>query len=160
MPKGYGIAETTDGLLPWDWAVDQLQRSRNYWVCTTRADGLPHAMPVWGVWLDGALYFSTDRASAKGRNIERDPRVVVHLESGDEAVILEGTLEETADRALLARVIDAYAPKYNFRPEAESGDDGEGGSRDDSAVWYALRPRVVLGWTEKDFPNTATRWVM
>jgi hypothetical protein len=23
---------------------------------------------------------------------------------------------------------------------------------------YFVRPRVVLAWTEKDFPNNATRW--
>jgi hypothetical protein len=23
---------------------------------------------------------------------------------------------------------------------------------------YRVRPRVVLAWTEKDFPNNATRW--
>ena len=26
------------------------------------------------------------------------------------------------------------------------------------SVLYAVRPRVVLSWTEKDFPNNATRW--
>jgi hypothetical protein len=25
-------------------------------------------------------------------------------------------------------------------------------------VLYCVRPRVVLAWTEKDFPNNATRW--
>jgi len=25
-------------------------------------------------------------------------------------------------------------------------------------VIYSVRPRVVLAWTEKDFPNNATRW--
>jgi hypothetical protein len=25
-------------------------------------------------------------------------------------------------------------------------------------VLYSVRPRVVLAWTEKDFPNNATRW--
>jgi len=26
------------------------------------------------------------------------------------------------------------------------------------SVLYSVRPRVVLAWTEKDFPNNATRW--
>jgi len=25
-------------------------------------------------------------------------------------------------------------------------------------VLYRVRPRVVLAWTERDFPNNATRW--
>lgn len=27
------------------------------------------------------------------------------------------------------------------------------------SVFYSVRPRIVLAWTEKDFPNNATRWV-
>ena len=26
------------------------------------------------------------------------------------------------------------------------------------SVMYSVRPRTVLAWTEKDFPNNATRW--
>jgi len=58
------------------------------------ADGLPHAVPVWGVWVDGALYFGTDRRSRKARNLATNQGAVVHLESGDDAVILEGFAEE------------------------------------------------------------------
>jgi hypothetical protein len=28
----------------------------------------------------------------------------------------------------------------------------------DDSVVYRVRPSVVLAWTEKDFPNNATRW--
>jgi hypothetical protein len=38
MP-GYGILDANDGLLPWEWAVERLTNSRNYWIATTSADG-------------------------------------------------------------------------------------------------------------------------
>jgi nitroimidazol reductase NimA-like FMN-containing flavoprotein (pyridoxamine 5'-phosphate oxidase superfamily) len=76
--------------LPWGWAEERLASSRNYWIATARAGGSPHAMPVWGVWIDDAVVFGTSARSRKGRNLTRDPRVVVHLESGDEVVVLEG----------------------------------------------------------------------
>ncbi|HEU4760074.1 MAG TPA: pyridoxamine 5'-phosphate oxidase family protein, partial [Dehalococcoidia bacterium] len=60
MP-GYGISEDDEGLLPWAWAEERLAKSHNYWVATARPDGRPHAMPVWAVWLDDRLYFSTAR---------------------------------------------------------------------------------------------------
>jgi hypothetical protein len=49
MP-GYGIvpADSGDGLLEWAWAVERLNRSRNYWIATARPDGRPHVAPVWG----------------------------------------------------------------------------------------------------------------
>ena len=60
------------GLLSWAWAEERLARSRSYWLSTTRPDGSPHAMPVWGVWLDGAVLFDTHPLSRKAANLERD----------------------------------------------------------------------------------------
>ncbi len=150
MPKAYGLKgpRSGSGLMPWSWASAQLAKSRNYWVCTVRADGRPHAMPVWGVWLDGKLYFGTSRSSQKGRNLERDSRVVVHLESGDEALILEGVVEEVTERERYAVYADVYDAKYQFRPEPHSRDD----------VTYAVRPLTAFGWLEKDYTGSATRW--
>src|SRR4051794_21455434 len=56
---GYGISTDSAGLLDWGWAEERLTRSRNYWVCTMREDGRPHAAPVWGIWLDDAVLFSS-----------------------------------------------------------------------------------------------------
>jgi hypothetical protein len=71
---GYGISDDAEGMLPWSWAVERLTAGRNYWVATTSPDGRPHAMPVWGVWLDDGLWFGTSGRSRKGRNLARDPR--------------------------------------------------------------------------------------
>jgi hypothetical protein len=91
MP-GYGIlpADAGGGLLPWDWAVERLQRAHNYWVATTRPDGAPHLAAVWGVWFDGAVCFSTGGRSRKARNLAAEPRCVVTPESAGESVVLEG----------------------------------------------------------------------
>ena len=149
MPSGYGIAQGHDWTpMAWSTVNEQLATAHNYWICTTRPDGRPHAMPVWGIWLDGAVYFSTDRASRKARNLAANPALTVHLESGDEAVILEGKAEEANDSALLARYVDAYDAKYSFRPDPQAP----------GQVTYALRLRSVLAWLERDFTNTATRW--
>ena len=98
LDPSYGISTAEEGLLPWSWVSEQMERSRNYWVCTTRPDGRPHAMPVWGVWVDDTLWFSTGDGSVKARNLAADPRVAVHLESGDDAVMLEGTAERPLAR--------------------------------------------------------------
>jgi PPOX class probable F420-dependent enzyme len=145
---GYGISSGPEGTLPWSWAEEQLAKSRNYWVCTTRPDGRPHAIPVWGLWLGGAVVFSTDPESRKGRNLAADPRVVVHLESGDDVVVVEGVVEIVRGAGVPASFSDDYQKKYAFRPEP--GPD---------QVVYIVTPAVVLGWRETDFPKSATRWV-
>src|SRR3954447_26810544 len=118
MPPGYGVgAEPSPELLSWRWVADQLTSARNYWIATARPDGRPHVAPVWGLWLDEAFYFSTDPASRKARNLEANPALVVHLESGDDVVILEGTAERVTDPSLRGRFADAYDAKYQMRPD-------------------------------------------
>jgi PPOX class probable F420-dependent enzyme len=150
MPKGYGLLgpRSGSGLMPWPEAAGRLAEARNYWIGTVRADGRPHAMPVWGIWLNERLLFSTGRTSQKGRNLAHDPRVVVHLESGDEVVILEGVAEALTDPDWLAQFAEAYDAKYHVRPDLS----------DQQNVTYAVRPQVAFGWLEKDFPGGATRW--
>jgi len=154
MP-GYGIQEAPDGagLLPWSHVSECMAAARNYWISTTRPDGRPHAAPVWGVWLEDALYFGTGIASRKARNMAHQPWIVAHLESGDDTVILEGTVERVTERAMLEAINAVYGPKYNFYPLGEAGDQPY------DEPFLCLRPQVAFAWMEKDFPNTATRWV-
>jgi nitroimidazol reductase NimA-like FMN-containing flavoprotein (pyridoxamine 5'-phosphate oxidase superfamily) len=86
MPKGYGIppAKRAADYVTWSWAEERLEKARNYWVATTRPDGRPHLMPVWGVWVEGALYFGTDRGSRKARNLASNRAIAVHAESADD----------------------------------------------------------------------------
>jgi nitroimidazol reductase NimA-like FMN-containing flavoprotein (pyridoxamine 5'-phosphate oxidase superfamily) len=150
ISPSYGIAKDRDGMLPWSHVSSRLARSRNYWICTTRPDGRPHAMPVWGVWVNETLYFGTARDSVKARNMAANPALTVHLESGDDCVILEGTAKEMTDGdgGLFDAIADAYADKYDgYRPELATGEGT-----------FALRPRVAFAWLEKDYPRTATRW--
>ena len=81
---GYGLQSKAHDLDAFTWteAERHLEASRNYWITSVRADSRPHAMPVWGVWFDQTLFFSTDAESVKGRNLLARPDIVAHLESG------------------------------------------------------------------------------
>lgn len=72
--------------------------------------------------------------------------MVVHLESGDECVILEGEVERIEATEELA---DAFSAKYDWRPDLGA---------DDSTRWYRLRPKLAQAWLETDYPKTATRF--
>jgi nitroimidazol reductase NimA-like FMN-containing flavoprotein (pyridoxamine 5'-phosphate oxidase superfamily) len=146
MPQGYGIAAGEDGTLPWVWVEQQCAKAHNYWICTVRTDGRPHAIPVWGLWFDDAIVFSTDPASTKARNFTARPDVVVHLESGDEVVVVEGRVE-AFDRSRMVEFCDRYEEKYSHRP-----------SEAETAGVYVVRPQRVLAWQERDFPTSATRF--
>jgi hypothetical protein len=93
MSPTYGL-KARDKYLPFSHAETRLAKSHNYWICTARPDGRPHSIPVWGFWIDGALYFGTARDSRKSHNLSHNPAISIHLESGDDVVILEGTAAE------------------------------------------------------------------
>lgn len=142
--RGYGIPEHEDGMLSWEEVSNRIAQARNYWIGTTGADGQPHTVPLWGIWIDDTLYFDGAPHTRWGRNLAANPKVVVHLESGDEVVILEGTVVDVPRLApsLYARVAEASAAKY-------------GGPFEDHGC-YTLRPRVAYAWTS--FPADATRF--
>ena len=104
---------------------------------------------MWGFFVDDVLYFGTAKSSRKAKNLSHNPAVSIHLDSGDDVVIVEGKAVEVAraDREIIAKLDAASKIKYKMPlmivPES---------------VLYAVRPRIVLSWTEKDFPNNATRW--
>src|SRR5664280_2519689 len=107
MP-GYGLEAVDTAAYPWSAAEVRLAAARHYWLCSTCPNGRPHAMPVWGLWIAEGFYFSTGRDSRKGRNLAGDPRMSMHLESGDEVVILEGEVREEGDPGVLATYVEQY----------------------------------------------------
>jgi len=150
--QNYGIATEETGLLAWDWVRKRLEKAQNYWVATTRPDGRPHVAPVWGILLDDYVYFSTGARSRKGRNLQANPAVALHLESGIECVIIEGTVQAISDKALYERIAPIYSQKYKphgYEPTAADLAQNP---------MYRVAPHTVLAWLETDFPNTATRW--
>ncbi len=149
MPRSYGLAKDLDGTRAWSELTERLATSRNYWIGTTRPDGRPHAMPVWGVWFEETFYFATDRSSQKGRNLGANPELIVHLESGEDVVVLEGVAEEVTNPANFTRIAEVYEAKYQWRLEPNTP----------GQVTYALRPRVAFAWLERSFTRSASRWV-
>src|SRR5690242_20671198 len=94
MP-GYGLLphDGGTGLLPWAWAEERLVASRNFWLATTWPDGRPHVMPVWAVWRQGTLLFSSSRQSRKAHNLAHDARCVLSTDDSQNPVIVEGVAE-------------------------------------------------------------------
>ncbi len=79
---------------------------------TYDADGLPHVTAVWFLWEDGALYVNTSAQTSKGRNLLRDPRTAICIDSrelGKEAGISAcGTAE-----LLTGEAAAQIAPRVN-----------------------------------------------
>jgi PPOX class probable F420-dependent enzyme len=152
MP-GYGTlgAEEGTGLLAWSWAVDRLRRAHDYWVATTWPDGRPHVMPVWAVWHDDALWFSSSLSSRKARNLRADPRCAVGTDDAQEPVVLEGRADVLVEAGDLAAFIDAVNAKYGTDYGVDFLDPAVN-------ACFRVRPTWAFGLASSDFAGSPTRW--
>lgn len=151
MP-GYGTLPATEGqgLLSWDWAEQRLHRSRNFWLATA-ADGAPHLMPVWAVWLDGRLWFSSASGSRKARNLAAQPRCSLATEDPVEPVVVHGQAQRVTERHQLLAVLAAENTKYGT-------DYGEDMIDPAANSVFALRPEWAFALDSTDFTGTPTRF--
>ena len=70
-----------------------LAGSKTMTICSINASGVPHPMPMWfGIEPDGAIVMTTFTKSQKIRNLERDPRVSLLVEAGEEYAQLQGVV--------------------------------------------------------------------
>ncbi len=151
MPA-YGVPTDPEGMLPWSFAEDRLRDSHDYWVATILPDGRPHVMPVWGIWLDDALWFSTDPTSRKGRNLAADPRCTISTANALEPVVLEGTAS-LVDAPSVERFISASKAKY----ATEWVDDAYTFEFFDGKT-YRTVPTSVFALDAAAFTTSPTRW--
>jgi PPOX class probable F420-dependent enzyme len=89
-------------------------------ICATNGrDGFPHLMPLWFVVRGGTVWAWTYAKSQKVRNLERDPRVTLQIETGERYDQLRGlmlrceaVLHRDAETigAFLAELAARYAP--------------------------------------------------
>ena len=93
MPAEYGIPKTTTGLLPWSHVDGRLAAAKVYWIATSGPGGVPRVRPLDGLWLDGVLYVGGSPETRWARDIEDNQQVAVHLDDGQDVVILEGVAE-------------------------------------------------------------------
>jgi hypothetical protein len=144
LPSDYGVPEGDEGMLAWDQAHERLAGARNYWIATVGPDAAPQVVPVWGVWDGAVLYFDMHPETRTARNFLANPAVAVHLEDGNEAVIVRGVAGETSEPEVLRRIGALYTEKYGMAaPGADKG-------------FWVVWARVIIAWTA--FPRTATRW--
>jgi len=154
LPRGY-ISTAPKGMLTWTAARRILSTAPYLWIATTDADGRPHIVQSWGVWVDGALYFEGSDRTRWARNIARDPRVGFGMQHGDMAVYGEaaGDILRGVDRKLAARIATQYAAKcgrsFKYRPQAEQYERGP---------VFRARPEKLIAFDVKKFNTSAARF--
>ena len=141
FPKGYvdnPISEVT-----WEHVEKRMRESLNYWMCSVRPNGRPHVVPRWGAYLDGKFYYDGSPETRHARNIVENPYVTLHLESGNDVIIMDGTSQPAGKPApeFAQRLSDALSAKYKsegYTPKPNQWDEGG---------LYVFTPRQCIAWT-------------
>jgi len=143
-----------DDTISWPDVAARLAVARSYWLCTTTPAGAPHAAPVWGVVINHTLYLYSERRTVKARNLAADPRVVVHLESAEDVVIVRGTAEDLGTPAQVPEISAALSEKYTGAGDRQYLPDAD----PDFDVVYAIRPQSAMMWRLAGYQDSQRRW--
>ena len=105
--------------------VNAFLDSKPGWIALTTMskDGYPHTVPIGYFRLGDDVYIGCRAGSQKLKNIERDPKVSLMLESGGsmqdiKGVVIQGEATVTTDGAELLRLTREAAAKRGV-PEAQ-----------------------------------------
>jgi PPOX class probable F420-dependent enzyme len=102
--------------------------------------GFPHLMPLWYVVRDGDIWIWTYAKSQKVKNLERDPRCTLLVETGHEYTELKGVqIEAEADLVRETPQVLEFAKELTVR-YSEGIDSVEG---DAAAALEAQAPKRV-----------------
>jgi PPOX class probable F420-dependent enzyme len=122
-----------------------LAQPRTAMMATVRADGRPHAVPIW-FDLDGEeIVFTVGGSTVKGANLRRDPRVALCVNDDTPPyayVLIEGTVtyeEEAPD-------LRAWATRLGGRYMGADRAEEFGARNGIPGEWLArLRPTNIVG---------------
>jgi PPOX class probable F420-dependent enzyme len=133
--------------------ADFLADQRVVVVATNGRQGWPHLMPLWYVIRDGELWSWTYAKSQKVRNLERDDRVTLQVEAGEQYNELRGVMVQA--RAVLHRDVEAVADVgaeiFRRYGNAALGDEFMEMVRAQAAKRVALQfvPERVASWDHR-----------
>ncbi len=117
-------------------------------------DGVPHPMPMWFVSDDDfVVSMATFRGTQKIKNLQRDPRVSLLVESGREyaelkGVVIYGTAELSDDTDAILATLQAAAQKETTEAGAiaRAAIDAEVKRTASKRILIRVTPNRIISW--------------
>jgi nitroimidazol reductase NimA-like FMN-containing flavoprotein (pyridoxamine 5'-phosphate oxidase superfamily) len=118
-------------------------------IATASEKAEPHVAPLWYVYLDGCIYFSSDEKTRKMRNIKRNHRVSLVIDSGHglfdiKGVMINGEASVVEDRDLVQKLRTLFAEKYFGSVDNPEFDRLDFYMR--KQVFVKIEPLEIISW--------------
>jgi nitroimidazol reductase NimA-like FMN-containing flavoprotein (pyridoxamine 5'-phosphate oxidase superfamily) len=124
-------------------------------LATVDRGGRPQVVPLWFVWLDGAMFLNSTMGNLTVRNFEANPGVSAVVDDGasyDElrGAIVRGRMERADEDPRIPAVADAWSAKYMAGKPVPYG-------RWKNRAWFRLEPEEITSWDFRKIPAAKAR---
>jgi PPOX class probable F420-dependent enzyme len=150
MPSRRGQIKLTE-----DEQRELIDRERIVVISSLGPRGWPHLVPLWYVPRDGEIWIWTYAKSQKVKNLERDPRATLLIETGIEYQELRGVQIEAEAELIrdIDRIVD-YAKELTIRYsegiESVEGDAAAGlRAQAPKRVAVHFHPKRIVTWDHR-----------
>jgi PPOX class probable F420-dependent enzyme len=138
-----------------------LRSSKTIIINSNGPGGYPHPMPMWfAVDDDGSVRMTTFRKSQKVLNLERDPRVSLLVEAGEEysqlrGAVLYGRARVVDDLAIVTQTLLAIGGAGNLTDTAaRKGAEAAVAKTAAKRVAILIRPEKIVSWDHAKLGGT------
>lgn len=125
-----------------------LGEQRTCRVATVGGDGAPHVTPLWFVWCGGALWLTSVVRSQRWTDLQRDHRIAVVVDAGDEfmelrGVELRGTAEPVGEVPRTGEPVPEVDAAERLYAEKYAGGQV---FYDGRHAWLRVLPDKIVSW--------------
>ncbi len=117
-------------------AVRRLENDPNIWLTTASAAGVPHLVPLSLAWDGNRLLLATPTNSPTVRNAQATGVVKAALDSADDVVLIDGTVDVLDFGSADPTLVGIYVQRAGWNPANQHGE------------WSLLivSPQTVRAW--------------
>jgi PPOX class probable F420-dependent enzyme len=155
MPSRRGLIKLTE-----NEQRELIESGRIVVVSSLGPRGWPHVMPLWYVPRDGEVWVWTYAKSQKVRNLERDPRATLLIETGTEynelrGVQIEAEAELVRDTDRVVEFANELTIRYGEGISSVEGDAAAGlEAQAPKRVAIHFHPRRIATWDHRKLGGT------
>lgn len=134
---------------------EYLTTQRTTRVATVDADGTPHVIPLWFVWVDGVVFLNSTLGNVTVDNILESGRATAVVDDGDtydalRGVVVTARAARADDDPRVPQANQAWSDKYM------GGNPVPYGAWKNRA-WFRLDPERIASWDFRKIPEAKAR---